>query len=371
MVADSDFNIVFVNSNAEQLLCASFSKIQQLSIIELLNPIKANSETNTQHSSPLRQQFDHCHHLNQSFVQHDVMIQAVNEPMLVDYAVSPMENADSEAKAFFYVVELWAKDRQSRINQEQQQQAQHHATRQIIRNMAHEVKNPLAGILGANQLLQKNIHQILAMITEPNSNDSDKIHSQKISEKTAKIDNYLTIIQQETQRLNHLVSQLLGSTHLPNWQSINVHQPLEQVLNLVKLQPYPIDFVRDYDLSLPNVVADNDQLVQVFLNIINNAMQSLQENATPSPTITLRTRIAYQYTIGDIRHKSVLKIDIIDNGQGIDEALLPQIFYPLVTGREAGTGLGLALVQDIVQRHHGVVNVTSKTGETIFTILLP
>lgn len=156
---------------------------------------------------------------------------------------------------------------------------------------------------------------------------------------------------------------------------MNIHQPLEQVLTLVSLpnatSTHTIDFIRDYDLSLPDMLGDNDLLVQVFLNLINNAIQALSENNVKNPTITLRTRIAYQFTIDNIVHKSILKIDIIDNGAGIDEALLPQIFYPLVTGRANGTGLGLAVVQDIIKRHHGMITASSRLGEMQFSIYLP
>ena len=118
-----------------------------------------------------------------------------------------------------------------------------------------------------------------------------------------------------------------------------------------------IRLCRDYDLSLPEITADKDQLIQVFINILNNATQALNENCINQPKITVRSRIHHQQTIGEIRHKSVLRIDIIDNGTGIDSQLLPKIFYPLVTGRDQGTGLGLALVQDIVQRYGGLVTV--------------
>ena len=142
----------------------------------------------------------------------------------------------------------------------------------------------------------------------------------------------------------------IRDSKLPDWQAINIHEPLEYVLTLTHIHHPEVQLVRDYDLSLPDVVADKDQLVQVFLNLVNNAVQALSENNVKNPCITLRTRIAYQQTIGEVRHKSVMKISVIDNGVGIDSELLPTIFYPLVTGRATGTGLGLALVNDIVQR---------------------
>ena len=156
--------------------------------------------------------------------------------------------------------------------------------------------------------------------------------------KAQKVANYLSIIMDETRRLNNLVTQLLGAPNLPNWQVINVHEPLQHVLTLAEIQNPNISLVRDFDLSLPEITADKDQLVQVFMNIVNNAIQALNENDIVSPMITVKTRIQHQQTIGDIRHKSVLRVDFIDNGLGIVREMLQQIFNPLVTGRANGTG---------------------------------
>lgn len=355
LILDKNLSILQVNTALEQMLCASQSQILQHNILDILQPKHSETANHHDFNQTLSQQFAHCRQLHQAFIQYNVLIQGIHQPILVDYGVTPVEDGEQ----FYFVVELWAKDRQSRIEQEQYQHQQHHVTRQLIRSMAHEVKNPLAGILGASQLLQKLL-------------DKSSLNPNPSTDKNlAKIDTYLTIIMDETRRLNHLVNQLLGSPALPHWQSLNIHKPLEHVLTLLDLSPSNIQVVRDYDLSLPDVVADNDQLIQVFLNLLNNAVQALTENNVPNPCITLRTRIDYQQTIGDIRHKSVSKISVIDNGVGIDSELLPTIFYPLVTRRATGTGLGLALVQDIIERHHGLITVQSEKGKTQFDILLP
>lgn len=372
LLLDERFNILMCNATLEQMFSASMGQIIHCNIFELLkvadkslakrdekftkDTVDKKPTNNIICQQSLKQQLEHCRNLHQAFIHYDILIQGIQQPILVDYGVSPVE----DEQGFYYIIEIWEKDRQTRIAQEQQQHNQHLVTRQLIRSMAHEVKNPLAGILGASQLLQKNLVS-LCQHSENTENTA----------KTEKINTYLNIIMDETRRLNELVNQLLGSHKLPDWQAINVHEPLEHVLTLTHIHHPEIRLVRDYDLSLPDVVADKDQLVQVFLNLINNAVQTLTENNIPSPTITLRTRIDYQQTIGDIRHKSVLKISVIDNGVGIDSQLLPTIFYPLVTGRATGTGLGLALVHDIVERHQGLINVTSKTGETVFNIILP
>lgn len=358
LVCDSQFSIIYNNATVEQTLFASSSQIQSSQIFQILTDKSLPVAEHETYQAHLRAQFFHTSKLYQAFIRHSCTILGINTAVLVDYGVSPME-IDQQ---IFYVIEIWTKDRQSQIHQEQQQHEQHHVTRQLIRSMAHEVKNPLAGIYGASQLLQKNItqfsqhHQNEALVNK---------------EKLIKVENYLDIILGETQRLNELVNQLLGSPTLPNWQNINIHEPIEHVLSLVALNTPQINFVRDYDLSLPEIVADKNQLIQVFLNLINNAVQALTEKLIEHPQITLRTRIEYQHTIGDTRHKSVLKIDVIDNGEGIEAKFISQIFYPLVTGRANGTGLGLALVHDIIARHQGMITVHSEQGKTDFQIYLP
>lgn len=372
ILLDENFVIIDINTALEQMLSTSRVQILQTQIFDILLP-KISDETLSQaigtqtiakgiesqslaFNQTLTQQFEHCRQLHQSFIYYNSLIHGVHSPLLVDYGVTPIE----DSRGFFYVIELWTKDRQSRIEQEQQQHAQHQVTRQLIRSMAHEVKNPLAGILGASQLLQKKLdNQIWSSTGHAPPVNLDKIHT------------YLNIIMDETRRLNHLVNQLLGSPKLPVWQSLNIHEPLEHVLTLISLQPLSIKLVRDYDFSLPEIVADKDLLVQVFLNLINNAVQALCESAVQNPCITLRTRIVPQQTINNTRHKNVLGIWVTDNGPGIDAELLPTIFYPLVTGRAMGTGLGLALVHDIVERHAGLITVKSRKGRTEFQILLP
>lgn len=251
ILLDEHFNIIEINTALEQMLSASRSQILQSQIFDILQPktTKENDEIPLNFQQGLTQQLKHCRQLHQAFICYDILIEGVNVATLVDYGVTPVDSNEG----FFYVIELWAKDRQSRIEKEQQQHAQHHVTRQLIRSMAHEVKNPLAGILGASQLLQKKLANptwLAADNTTPETLD--------------KVNTYLTIIMDETRRLNHLVNQLLGSPRLPQWQTLNIHEPLEHVLTLISLQPLNIELVRDYDLSLPEIVADKDLLVQVF-----------------------------------------------------------------------------------------------------------
>src|SRR5690606_24680297 len=192
----------------------------------------------------------------------------------------------------------------------------------------------------------------------------------------AKLRSYTDIIISETDRLTQLIGQLLGSHQLPNWQMLNIHEPLEHVLALIIHQYPDVVLQRDYDLSLPELCADKDQLIQVFLNLMNNACESMTEfeqtlqqntpatfgnfpsaiaqkhsdiNDNYQPKLHIHTRVVFQHTIGSLQHKQVLQVSISDNGSGIDDALIGQIFFPMVTNRAAGTGLGLSIVQDIIK----------------------
>ena len=301
--------------------------------------------------------------------------------MLVDYSVTPLIHDEQT----YFIIEMWSKDRQSRISKEQRQQQQYSVARHMLRSVAHEVKNPLAGIRGAAQLLQRQFTK-LNDTTLQNALKADS-NNRVITEK---LRTYTDIIISETDRLTHLISQLLGSNQLPNWQTLNIHEPLEHVLTLV-LNQYPqVLLQRDYDLSLPELNADKNQLIQVFLNLLNNACESmieyqqellnhstlsesenLQTHNSYQPQLNIQTRIAFQHTIGTQQHKQVLQVIITDNGSGIDSVLIGQIFFPMVTSRATGTGLGLSIVQDIVSRHHGMIDVSSVHDETRFTLYLP
>lgn len=389
--ADAKGNITWANTQAEQLFSASQSRLRGRSVFELLRPYSKNpvpaqpaasdqAQTvnaintvsgssrlaalpkaklaallrNQQATDPLQTQFQHALDYQQPFMDHDQHIFGLSHSVLVDYSVTPVDHDGQD----YFLIELWEKNRQSRISQEQRQQEQHAIARQMLRAVAHEVKNPLAGIRGAAQLLSKQLDKLSII-----DSSIDK-----------KISTYAGIIISETDRLTHLIGQMLGSNRLADWQSVNIHEPLEHVLTLTHTQHPNIIIERDYDLSLPELTADKDQLIQVFLNLINNACEAMLEQeqiAGYVPKIILQTRVAFQHTIGSVQHKQVLKIDIHDNGGGIDPNMLGQIFLPLVTGRANGTGLGLALVQDMITRHQGSIDVVSSAGQTTFTVYLP
>lgn len=261
----------------------------------------------------------------------------------VDFTVSPV-TIDNENLLLIEFNEL---DRIMRINREESQIAAHDTTRQLARGLAHEIKNPLGGLRGAAQLL----HQ--------------ELENEGLKE-------YTSIITEEADRLRNLVDRMLGPNQLPAMSSMNVHEALERVITLLEVESgHKINFVKDYDPSLPAVFADLEQMIQALMNITRNAMQALNESNTKKPTILLRTRIQHRYTIGNVQHPLACRVDILDNGPGIPKEILDDIFYPMITGRSTGTGLGLPISQSIINSHKGMIEYQSEPGKTEFSILLP
>ena len=419
---NDELSITWLNAQAEQLLAISRGRLLNQSILTLLAPAELTLKDSPiinngdEQICSLTERFNQAQHYQQPFIDHDHLISTPlngHSPLSVDYSVTPVIYEQQS----YFIIEMWGKDRQSRISEEQRQQQQYSIARHMLRSVAHEIKNPLAGIRGAAQLLQRQFikfsdmsafdREATAAISDENT---DSKHSNNLQKNAAKLRNYTDIIISETDRLTQLIGQLLGSSQLPNWQMLNIHEPLEHVLALIVNQYPEVVLQRDYDLSLPELCADKDQLIQVFLNLINNACESmtefkqrLQQNVPaissnlPSdiaqsyldvddsyqPKLHIQTRVAFQHTIGSQQHKQVLQITITDNGSGIDDALIGQIFFPMVTSRATGTGLGLSIVQDIISRHHGMIDVTSNSSQsdnpsynynnsqTRFTLYLP
>ena len=420
LYVDEALTITWLNAQAEQLLAISSGRLRGQSILSLLAPdelmlkdrlINSNREDKT---CALTERFSQAKYYQQPFIDHDHLIHTQLNGGLtlsVDYSVTPV----SYAQQPYFIIEMWGKDRQSRISEEQRQQQQYSVARHMLRSVAHEIKNPLAGIRGAAQLLQRQFIKFneFSAVVKENSNVADE---NNLTKNATKLRSYTDIVISETDRLSQLIGQFLGSNQLPNWQMLNIHEPLEHVLALVVNQYPDVALQRDYDLSLPELCADKDQLIQVFLNLINNACESMTEleqtlqqalqNSAPTtshqlpsdspqsslnadnsyqPKLHIQTRVVFQHTIGSLQHKQVLQITITDNGSGIDDALIGQIFFPMVTNRAAGTGLGLSIVQDIISRHHGMIDVSSKQAQgfsdnfkshyqhnqTSFTLYLP
>ncbi|MEW8431358.1 MAG: PAS domain-containing sensor histidine kinase, partial [gamma proteobacterium symbiont of Ctena orbiculata] len=183
----------------------------------------------------------------------------------------------------------------------------------------------------------------------------------------ASLAEYTQIIIEEADRLQNLVDRMLGPNKIPVMQPVNIHQVLERVCNLVQAETGPAFAInKDYDPSIPDLMADTDQLIQAFLNILRNGVHA----AGPSGIIEINTRVLRQFTIGNIRHRLVVSVEFSDNGPGIPLDLQERVFFPLVSGSD-GMGLGLSISQTLINRHQGLIEFTSKPGHTVFRVLLP
>ncbi|MEM7364916.1 MAG: nitrogen regulation protein NR(II) [Pseudomonadota bacterium] len=259
----------------------------------------------------------------------------------VDFSLTPFNDEEWPR----LLIEMHPLDRYLRIEGDESSREHYAVARQMVRGLAHEIKNPLGGIRGSAQLLAREL-------------DDDGQRE------------FTDIIISETDRLTALVDNLLGPNHVARLQPTNVHELLERVVRLIEIESeQKISFVRDYDPSIPDLSMDPEMMVQVFLNIARNAMQSLAD--TPSPEICIATRVDRNFTIGSKIHRMVTKVDIIDNGPGISEELKDHLFYPMITGRKDGTGLGLSLAQSLVHQHSGLIELDSEPGCTRFSIIIP
>jgi two-component system, NtrC family, nitrogen regulation sensor histidine kinase GlnL len=260
----------------------------------------------------------------------------------VDVIVTPVTNSEG---VFGLLVELLAVDRLLKISRDESLLQAQETSRAVIRGLAHEIKNPLGGVRGAAQLLAREL---------PN---------EELAE-------YTRIIIREADRLRDLVDRLLGPNRQLDRQSLNIHEILEHVRNLITAESDNCaTIIRDYDPSLPEFPCDRAQLIQAVLNIMRNALQAA---ASPGKCeIILRTRSQRKFSVGAQLHRLVCRVDIVDNGPGIPAELLPAVFAPMVTGRADGTGLGLSIAQSIIHLHGGALECESRPGETRFTFYLP
>jgi two-component system nitrogen regulation sensor histidine kinase GlnL len=247
------------------------------------------------------------------------------------------------------LVELLPLEQQARQDREERLIDQAQANKELIRNLAHEIKNPLGGIRGAAQLLQM------------------EVESKDLIE-------YTQVIIHEADRLQLLVDRLLAPHRRPHVVGdVNIHEVCERVRSLVLAEfPRGLRMVRDYDTSIPEFRGDREQLIQAVLNIVHNAAQALSDRILEGDAqIVLRTRINRQVTFGKQRYRLALELHVIDNGPGIPEEIKDRLFFPLVSGRDGGSGLGLNLAQTFVQQHHGLIECDSVPGRTDFKILIP
>ncbi|MBV2133505.1 nitrogen regulation protein NR(II) [Pseudomonas sp. MAP12] len=335
ILLNAELRLEYMNPAAEMLLGVSGQRSQGLFIGELCHETPDGL-------SALR----HAVASGQPFTKREAqLVSASGQHLAVDYAATPIPGLSS----FLLLLELHPRDRLLRISKEEAQLAKQETTRLLVRGLAHEIKNPLGGIRGAAQLLARELPE-------------------------ASLKDYTNVIIEEADRLRNLVDRMLGSNKLPQLVPTNIHEVLERVCNLVEAETQgKLALERDYDPSIPELLADHEQLIQALLNIVRNAMQAILEQKHPAAPgrILLRTRTLRQFTIGHQRHRLVCRIEVIDNGPGIDPALQDTLFYPMVSGRADGTGLGLAIAQNILNQHQGLIECESQPGRTVFSLYLP
>ena len=265
------------------------------------------------------------------------------DPLPVQVIVTKMDMA---AHVLIELVEI---EQQAKQEREERALDQAQANKELIRNLAHEIKNPLGGIRGAAQLLQMDLEN-------------------------KSLIEYTQVIIHEADRLQALVDRLLAPHRRPHLVGdVNIHEVCERVRSLILAEfPKGLKVWRDYDTSLPEFRGDREQLIQAVLNIAHNAAQALSDRiAEGDAMLTLRTRVMRRVTINRHLHRLALVLHIEDNGPGIPEAIRDRIFYPLVSGRDGGSGLGLTLAQTFVQQHQGTIECESEPGRTVFKILIP
>ncbi|HBX36383.1 MAG TPA: nitrogen regulation protein NR(II) [Pseudohongiella sp.] len=337
LVMDDQLRLRYLNLAAESLLAVSGRQFNQ----SFIGDIMVNSDQDIEDIRTALQQ-------GHSFTKRKTQIHLLHGKTLqVDYTITPMTDMDEVA----LVMEVQGINYAERISRDENLISTHETTRELVRGLAHEIKNPLGGIRGAAQLLASELPA-----------DTD-------------LTDYTSVIIEEADRLHKLVDRLVGSRKPMEFRTLNIHEVLERVRNLVEAEVRNMDItvVRNYDPSIPEIQGDSEQLIQAVLNIVRNAVQALESPHVKhrSGIIELGTRIMRNITIGTVYHRLVTRIDIIDNGPGVPTELKDNIFFPMISGRAEGTGLGLSIAHSIVNQHKGIIECNSEPGRTCFAIYLP
>lgn len=340
LIVDRDRSLLYLNVSAETLFGVSRNQARSRPLAELIED-----------SAVLDEVIDRAATTSRPFSRRELALRPIygDSELVVDCTVAPFEESGTPPGAV--LIEISDATQHQRITRETALLTQIGGSRLMIRQLAHEIKNPLGGLRGAAQLLARQLDD-------------------------ASMREYTTVIISEADRLVTLVDTLLGPGHLPRKESINIHELLAHVGHLLAADAPPgVVIDRDYDPSLPPLHLDRNLIIQAMLNLGRNAMQALaqgmNQQAGRPGRLVLRTRALTNVNIGVKRHRLVASVQFEDNGPGVPEHLRDTLFYPLVTGRADGTGLGLAVAQDLVSRHDGLIEFESRPGQTIFTILLP
>lgn len=328
MLLDASLAILYLNPTAEQLFELSQKNVYRQPLSRAL--LGAESLLAT---------VKHALKVQSGFLEHEVIIGGHHlQSLHLSCTITPVDLDDAAL-----LLEFRPLNQQLRIAREERAIHDQQINRQLIRNLAHEIRNPLGGIKGAAQLLERELDR-------------------------KELREYTQVIVKETDRLQALMDRLIAPQRLFMAGEVNIHEVLERVRSVLLAEfPDGITIKRDYDLSLPDLSGDREQLIQAVLNIARNAAQALEGHGQ----ILLRTRIARQVTLAKKRYRLGLNVEIIDNGPGIPAEITDRLFMPLVSGREGGTGLGLMLARSFVNQHRGIVEFESEKGQTCFSLLLP
>jgi len=332
VLLDRDLRIRYLNTAAETVLAISGQRGKGLPLADVFRDV-----------SELQQVLGEALETGQPYTNRRTQLVLANgNDVTVDYTITPVSGIEGAA----LLIEMRSLDYLLRLDRDENIRAQQLTTREMFRGLAHEIKNPLGGIRGAAQLLEA------------------ELPSSELRE-------YTGVIIGETDRLRSLVDRLLGPNSVMQVAEINIHEILERVCTLIEAETSnQLTIKRDYDPSIPTLRGDRELLLQAVLNVARNALQSIS-TMEDGGRITIVTRTERQFTIGSKRHRLVVRIDVLDNGPGIPDALRDHLFYPMVSGRAEGTGLGLSVALSIVNQHHGLIEFTSQPGRTRFSLLLP
>jgi two-component system, NtrC family, nitrogen regulation sensor histidine kinase GlnL len=326
LLLDTKLNILYANTAAQQLLAQSSKKILGSHLTDLIGYFSLDIDLML---SALNQY--------QGFTDNEVNLVINNELHILSLTAQLLGGAR-------ILIEMAPLNNHKRLSQEQLQQAQQSAARELVRGLAHEIKNPLGGLRGAAQLLSRELPK-------------------------NELQDYTKVIIEQADRLKKLVDRLLGPQQRLQQKEQNIHQAIERIYALLCLEkPINIEILRDYDPSLPDLIHDSEQIEQVILNIVRNALQAIGSKVGK---IIIRTRTAFQVTLHGQRYRLCARIDIEDNGPGVPIHIQDTLFYPMVSGYEGGTGIGLSIAHNIVDQHHGKIEFNSWPGHTEFSIYLP
>ncbi len=335
LMFDTALRVNYVNPAAEALLAVSGARLLGHTVEDLFTEAEATGARLSEAAVG-----------ETSYTKRETSIRLNNgETITVDYVVTPVINNE---RISGLIMELQPLDRLLRISREEGLLSSQQNTQALLRGLAHEVKNPLGGLRGAAQLLARELPD-------------------------TELQEYTNIIIEEADRLRTLVDTMLGPNRAPKFSELNIHEVVERVRYLGEAECQgKVQFCRDYDPSIPMLSGDSEQLIQACLNIVRNAVQAVSNNpASAPPKIIIRTRTRRQLTLGTRRHRLVCAVSVTDNGPGVAPDMVESLFFPMVSGRPNGSGLGLSIAQSIINRHHGLIEFNSEPGNTEFTLLIP